>query len=256
MEGQEVDIIVILFGTIGMLLLAIALILFAILYKRRITAKKMELIEIEQRYQIELLRSTIEAKEKEQYRIARELHDEVGSSLTAIKLHLNKYKLEETAKREIGENIRSVVLKVREISNELHPAVLEELGLRNAIRNLSRKLDEQTNLTFNYHCSTGEQTSIPKDVELSLYRVIQELFNNIVKHAEATQVNVVYEESDQSITISVEDDGKGFVRTAKHLSKGTLGLKNIDSRIQQIGAELNYEENREKGSKVTITQHL
>jgi len=256
MEGQKVDIIVILFGTTGMLVLALALVLFAVLYKKRLTAKKLELIEVEQQYQIELLRSTIEAKEKEQYRIARELHDDVGSSLTAIKLHLNKYKLDPESMKELGDNLRSVVVKVREISNELHPSVLEELGLCKAISNLCRKLSEQTELECVYSCNKEYEGEIPKDIELAFYRVTQELLNNILKHAEAQRVEVLYEQTDTQMWISIEDDGKGFVPDSEHRKKGSHGLKNIDSRIQQIGAILAYDTDREKGTKVTITQNL
>lgn len=256
MERQEVDLVIVLFGTTGMLVLALALVLFAVLYKKRITAKKLEISKMEQEYQLELLRSTIQAKEKEQFRIARELHDDVGSSLTAIKLHLNKYDLQPKVMKELGENLRELIVKIREISDELHPSVLEELGLSNAIRNLCRKLNDQTDVDCTYEYEQEKEASIPRDVELALYRVVQELFNNILKHAEANQVKVFFLQKSDQLKLVIEDDGNGFIPTPKHRQQNSHGLKNIDSRIQQIGATLTHQVDTTQGTKVTITQNL
>lgn len=240
-------------GTIGMLALALGLIVFFLLYRKKIYEKQMRLIALEKEHQVKLTNAFIEAKEKEQKRVAQDLHDEVSSALTAVNLSLHKYKLSSEDKQELGNNIKTILTKVREISNDLHPSVLEELGLIKAIQNLSRKFDEQSKIKFQFENKTGGDFNLTKEVELAIYRVTQELLTNILKYAGASQVMVKCIQNVDQFLLTIEDDGKGFTGIADNARPTSLGLKNIESRIQQIGAKLEYEKDKKKGSKVILT---
>ena len=132
------------------------------------------------------------------------------------------------------------------------PSILEELGLVTGVKSLIKTLNDNKTLNYVFE-SSGEHVRHPKDVELACYRILQELLNNILKYANATEVHVTIVMSQSGITITVTDDGDGFV-PEEHLDRErpSLGLKNIESRIQQIKGEITYEKRLPKGTKVLI----
>jgi signal transduction histidine kinase len=132
------------------------------------------------------------------------------------------------------------------------PSILEELGLVTAVKSLIKTLSDNKALTYIFE-AYGEQVRHPKDVELACYRVLQELLNNILKYAHATNVRVEITTNQTGIQITVVDDGNGFI-PEDHIDRErpSLGLKNIESRIQQIQGDITYEKRLPKGTKVLI----
>jgi signal transduction histidine kinase len=254
MDGQQgIDLgTVVLLGTMGMIILAMGIIVFFFIYQKRMVAKQNELAILDLAHQKELMAAVIETKELEQRRIALELHDDVGSTLTAIKFSIPKLGITTEEKELLNHNLVNAIQKVRRISNDLLPSVLEELGLITASKSLIKTLNETTGLTFTIHCP-AESHSHPKPVELAFYRVMQELLNNILKYAEAKNVSVEIVTTKHSIRMTISDDGKGFV-PSDHLRRDrpSLGLKNMESRLQQIRGAIHYEKIAPKGTKVTI----
>ncbi len=249
-------------GILGMSLLAFAIILFMLIYQRKLVSQQLQVQQMEAKLQKELVNAAIQAQEKERKRIAQDLHDEVGAMLSTVKLSLNSFTKNtdnEVVQRaqETKSYIDETITTVRNISRDLLPATLERLGLGDALEELCEKLDSpETRVQFH---QMNEVTRFAPQSELALYRISLELINNAIKHANASEVNVSITQTDQ-LQLVVEDNGDGFdYEAAKQKPSselGGLGLKNIESRINFIGAGIHYDSIPKKGTKVTITLHI
>lgn len=254
---QEVDSVILIFGTMGMLILALALVAFVVFYQKKRVSQQVEIVKRENAYQRELLNATIEIREKEQKRIALELHDDIGSGLTGIKMQLAKKGLTDVEIEDARERLKNLVKQVRDISHNLLPPVLDELGLNGAITSLCRRIGEQTTINFNTTIPSAKYEGLRSDQELAIYRIVQELLNNILKHANATEIGVTVLNSPKNYSIILQDNGKGFIPPKRlEVQSTSLGLKNIASRVQQINANLNYETLQPTGTKVTLICEL
>ena len=254
---QEVDSVILIFGTMGMLILALALVAFVVFYQKKRVSQQVEIAQRENVYQRELLNATIEIREKEQKRIALELHDDIGSGLTGIKMQLAKKGLTDIEIEDARERLKNLVKQVRDISHNLLPPVLDELGLNGAITSLCRRIGEQTNIQFTTDIPSSKFENIKSEQELAIYRIVQELLNNILKHANPSKISVTVLNSQASYIIIIQDNGKGFLPPKRlEVQSTSLGLKNIASRVQQINANLQYELVEPTGTKVTLTSEL
>jgi two-component system sensor histidine kinase UhpB len=193
------------------------------------------------------------AQEEERLRIARELHDELGQTLTAVAL-----RAEHTAKRkgaehpefaEMAEIVQRGLADVRRISLELRPGALEELGLLNAMISLCARVSEQTGLRIHRELQ-GPIPELPPDVELAVYRIAQEALTNVVRHSHASEVTVSLRSSPGELLLSVRDNGEGL---PEHVIAGG-GLTGMRERAMLIGASLGVESS--PGAGVEVTMHL
>lgn len=239
---------VILIGIGGMLLFAVGIIAFVVVHQRKVIQYQMNLQKLKEEQQKLLLHAAIESEEKERQRIAGDLHDEVGASLSTIRLYLlqagkkqdpeQKGSITEAAKEILDE----VVGKVRQISHRLSPEMLMKFGLREALQNMSTKLNNSGELHVEF-MAPENITRLQPEKELAVYRILQEITGNLMKHAEAKNVSIQMKEKNKEIIISVEDDGKGFSQDLFEKLKsqpGGLGLKNIQSRVDILGANINF----------------
>lgn len=233
--------------------MAFAIVAFVIVYQRKMFAKQSQLAHFETESQKELVDAVLTAKEMEQKRIAQELHDEIGSSVNAVKMSLISMKIDDEIKKNLSKELTEISKNVRRISNELMPSVLDELGFHQALIHLVKKFQESSHIEFEVMTNLEEPFPLEKKVELSLYRILQELMNNIVKYSKASKVILTIHHTSSEIEINLVDNGDGFIPDNSNLTKGdSLGLKNIKSRLQQINGEENYSLNSPKGTKVTI----
>lgn len=190
------------------------------------------------RQQISKLNGVLEGEEKERKRIAEELHDGVAGDLSAIKFNLSALNFQNTNPKnsiiikEITEIIDNSCLQIRELSHNLSPSSITKLGLVKTIENLCSKAETFYGIQFNFQF-IGDHIEINKVIETHIYRIIQELINNIIKHSGAKKAFIEISYHHPEIKISVRDDGIGFV--PKEISKG-IGLNNIDSRILFLNA--------------------
>lgn len=246
--------LMIIIATLAMFIMALSIIVFAVLYQQKMRRKRQEMIQMELNYKNEMVQATLDAKELEQRRIAIELHDDIGSSLTALKLSFASLPIDEEERRLLNEGVQNTINKVRSLSNRLLPTILEELGLIPAVKSLVNTLSNQIpNVQFSI-IAVNDPThdSQTREVSLAVYRILQELLNNILKYAEATIIEIVLEQNEEGIQLSVVDNGKGFVPTKEDKRKSqSLRLKYIESRSQQIGAEITYHL-LEPGTKVIL----
>jgi signal transduction histidine kinase len=240
-------------GTIGMIVIIITIIGFVIVYQRKIFQKQQQLSQLETENQKALLEAVLVTKANEQKRIAQELHDEIGSSINAVKMSLIPMDLQPELKKQLTEELLQISKNVRRISNELMPSVLDELGFHHAVAHLVRKNNESSPIQFEFDTEVSEPFELNKMTQLSLYRVIQELMNNIVKYSNAKNTMLTILHTADFLEINIVDDGEGFVPSMENLSKSdSLGLKNIISRLQSINGTSQYELNEPKGTKVSI----
>lgn len=253
MAGEENIDRIILLGTGAMLFLALAVIVFIIIYQRRMFAKQDQINRIIIDNQKKLIEAEIDAKELEKKRIAQELHDDIGASLSSMRFTISALNHSVQGVSELEETLTRVTQKVREISNDLLPHVLSELGIRDALSNFLGQL-RMVPIEFTFTFDDGEYANcMSKERQLALYRVVQELINNIMKYAEATHVHIDLQRSPVELMLRIEDDGNGRIPeqdARKHPM--TLGLKNIQSRMDYVGGTIDRKRNQLGGTTVTI----
>ncbi len=246
--------LMIIIATLAMFIMALSIIVFAVLYQQKMRRKKQEMVQLELNYKNEMVQATLDAKEIEQRRIAIELHDDIGSSLTALKLSFVSLPIDEEERQLLNEGVQITIGKVRSLSNRLLPSVLEELGLVPAVKSLVNTLAQQIpNVHFSVIAvNDPKHESQTREVSLAVYRILQELINNILKYAKATVIQLTLEQNEDGIQITLIDNGMGFVPTKEDkLKSQSLGLKNIESRSQQVGAQIDYEL-QNPGTKVML----
>lgn len=206
----------------------------------------------------QMLRSKaiIEAEENERVRIARELHDGVGQYLSAVKLNLSNLQstLQLTNEQEIKlmKNALSVVddsvKEVRSVSHNMMPGDLLEKGIEDAVRSfIDRIRSEKLSIEFDIHLLSAKLEST---VEIIIYRVIQEVVNNIIKHAQATFVNIQLVQHENELVLMVEDNGIGF--DINSLKNPGIGIKNIRSRVEFLNGSVDIDSQPSKGTTITI----
>ena len=199
----------------------------------------------------ESTRRALAAQESERLRIAHELHDEVGQTLTAALLQLaavDQARAEPAAAEELGEaqeTVRTSLEDVRRIALELRPEALEHLGLVSAIEALCERLEQRTGLHVTLRIAADLPT-LDRDRELVLYRVAQEALTNVVRHSGATKAELGLGRSPDRVTLRVLDDGRGLNGGADN---DGVGLRGMRERALLVGADLDVR-SRPRGRRV------
>ncbi|GAB1857407.1 ATP-binding protein [Flavobacteriaceae bacterium MHTCC 0001] len=230
--------------------LLISSILLWFLYKQNQKRKDQEILGLKREQQVKTLESLIEGEEKERLRVAKELHDGVNVDLSAIKYKLTS--LIETNNAVINEAVAMIdksCEQVRAISHNLVPPALKDFTLVETLQDYCSTTNAIHNEAISFQC-VGSIMEITKKAEVNIFRIVQELVNNSLKHAEASEIDVQisYQESD-TIQLTVEDNGKGFDVNA--VNKDGIGLQNINSRIAYLNAKLDVKSDS-KGTSYII----
>lgn len=213
----------------------------------------LDRIETERR---ESARRELLAQEAERRRVAAELHDEIGQSLTAIMLDLERTLADAPpAQRDAVTRSRDAVVHllddVRRLARSLRPEVLDELGLGPALTNLCDRLSAQTGLDIEL-ARNGELPPLGQDVQLVIYRVTQESLTNVVRHAHAERAQVRLTVGDSHVDLEVADDGAGIPESA---GEGN-GIRGMRERAVLIGGRLDVERGAEGGMRVRLAVPL
>lgn len=204
----------------------------------------------------------IEAQENERRRISRELHDGLGQLLSAAKLNVGMIDLNMDTNREksidvlkqIDALITKAIIEARRISHDLRPTTLDDFGLIPALRILCQEFSKITGVQIKFQVSQNMERLDPK-VEIAIYRIIQESFNNISKYAEATEVILDIHQTDTHVFAKVKDNGKGFDRngTSKNKKVGTgFGLMNMKERAELVGGKMEIDSTLGKGTQINL----
>ena len=245
----------------GLLVVALLAGLAYLLYVRRRLRREVEFAQ--ERQQLTQLRAqaVLEAEEAERRRIGSDLHDGVGQLLTVAKLNLHalgeELQLDTLGPQTMLQNALDVVnesfLEVRQISHNLMPNALIKRGLAQAVRDFLSKVSPDDRLKINLEVvGLDSGGRLPPTVENVLFRVIQELVQNIIKHAQASEMTLQLVRGPEDLTVLVEDNGVGFDPAALDPETSGIGLKNIESRLAFLGGRAEFDSRPGHGTTVTL----
>ncbi|WP_343534750.1 histidine kinase [Pedobacter sp.] len=248
----------------GMLLLFIIIAAFLLFYIRNqnmVWKQRRELQETQIIQQKELLNAVIDSQEIERKRIGQDLHDEIGGTLSAIKLMLNSLKNKLNAPQEevladAKELIDKMIVDVRHISHDLSPPGLAVFGLFTTIEAFVSLINNTGQIKISIeHENDLEEIEMPEKNSLALFRVLTQLVDNTLKHANATEIKMVFGIHETDLSIVYKDNGKGFDMEVLNKRSG-IGMQNIQSRLQMINAQYQIETSAGNGFKVGIKYPL
>ena len=253
MEGPPRYIIVFLIASIISITAVLGVMLMLILLnqkRQRIFEETYTRMEAE--HAAQLLSSQVEIHEQTLRAISQEIHDNISLSLTLAKLNL--YKVEDTAAasqtlRLINEAIRDLSA----ISRSLNSDLISQQGLLKATQAEIERISQSTKLKIDFDI-TGEPVFFSADQELFLFRMVQEAFNNVLKHAAASTVRLHFHYAAGSIALSMEDNGQGFAPAALSGKKGiSAGLQTMEKRVRQLGGEFSIASADGEGTRLFIS---
>jgi two-component system NarL family sensor kinase len=200
------------------------------------------------------IKAEIETLENERKRIASDMHDELGPMLSAIKLQINHIEpVDETEKNILQKSsgqIDEIIKRFREISYNLLPNTLIRKGLVSAVEEFINRLKDTGSVTIKFSSTPG--LKVPKVKEIDIFRIIQEITHNTVKHAKATTLHINMQAIENVIVLETTDNGIGFNYDEKSSGGDGLGLLNVQSRIAVLNAKLNITSEPGKGTTYQI----
>ena len=202
----------------------------------------------------------ISAQDEERSRVARELHDDLNQRLALLAIELEQLgqrirpnqKHLRSAVHELWSKTQAISSEVHRLSYQLHPSKLDHLGLAAAAKSLFAELSEHHQLKVDFH-HRGLSASLPKDVTLCLFRVIQEGLNNVIRHSGVREAKVVLKQTNNSIVLTVSDRGCGFDERTNPMGLGLIGMR---ERLRLLGGELLITSGRSGGTQVKASLSL
>ncbi len=246
-----------LIALFAMLLMAFFVISFVMYYQKKRFEQEKKLNDVEKNYTRLLLDTALNSEETERRRIAQELHDDIGTMLSLTKLSLNQLSKiigetgnkDEQIMRKSQSLVEETILHVRRITRDLVPTTLERFGLAEAIEEFVHKLEENNQLVLSFRCNAEEFPRLGQKTELTIYRIMQELVNNAIKHAHGTKIDIDLQVNQKMIGLSVTDNGIGFdPEMIRENNLAGLGLLGIESRLAIVDGHVTYERPKGGGS--------
>jgi len=211
---------------------------------------------------LELLGAVVSSQEEERRRIAHDLHDELGGSLSALLIELrNRQKQCATvddqtdAWESIETQVNGMINKVRHLAWTLRPSALDDLGLCAAVDQQAVHLQKHTGMRIEF-CGQGigcTECRCPQEIKLALYRVAQEAMTNCLRHSEAERVSVIVTSGKDTVSVLVEDDGQGFDPHKLSSDRPHIGIRGMRERVESLGGELTIDTARARGTVVRAT---
>jgi signal transduction histidine kinase len=242
---------IILYTSCFFIILSIVLILFFYFSRKKIIQKEIEKKDLEIQYQKELLSSVLITQEEERKRIAQDLHDDISSKLNIVSLNchlLSATNLSEKETLEITENIINLTSKAldnsRKMAHALLPPVLDKFGLHAGIEELCQECSSKL-VTVHYKSNVVFDI-LDKDRHLHVFRILQELINNSLRHGKASVISLTFKEENGKNNCHYTDNGIGFDSQKTENQKG-LGMKNIESRIAFLNGDFTIHSELNKG---------
>lgn len=246
--------LLIIISTAGVALIIICFILLQVRNQNRLLQKQKQLAATQLEHQKALLHAVITSQEAERERIGSDLHDEVGARLSSLRMLIEKQaaqqeKPEAVYASSMKHMIDDTIYKTRQIAHNLSPHISGRFGFYDAMHNLADHINLSGTISLSLTvCETGIEGS----TAMALYRVLAELINNTIKHAQASGIHITISISDGTIQLHYHDDGIGFTHNAATIVKG-MGWKNIESRLTMIHATWHIPQKNEKGFHLHIS---
>ncbi|MBP6686822.1 ATP-binding protein [Lacibacter sp. H375] len=240
---------VVYFGTFGMLLLAIGLIVFIVFHQRKVIYFQLRMKKMQEEQQQMMLQASIQSQEEERQRIAADLHDDAGPLLATVRLYLN----ENLIHQDQGTQLQSIynakqiiddtIQLIRNMSHSLIPPTLKNFGLESAVNDMFQKINGSGSISASARFHDYKRR-LKLEYELSIFRVLQELVNNTIKHSHSSFIHLTQNKTDQYIYIRMHHDGEGLTQTEYEKLRDTpqgMGLKNIYSRVKILNSKILFE---------------
>lgn len=236
-------------GGLMMAILAASVVVITRVSVRKLMEEEQRRILAGLEHQRELLRVNIETQESERERISADLHDSLASKLQVARLMLSTgTKDPHATTASVKELIDEVIENSRQIAYDLYPQSLSDFGLLHVVKELLRPLTERLKIVF---ASTGTQydTALGKEKEAHIFRIVQEVIHNSLKHAKATTITMTLRITSCYFSMIVADDGVGF---ALNVNKTGHGLKNIESRVQLLNGTFKIKSGNAQGTRLIL----
>lgn len=230
----------------AMVIIVLSLIIFIVIY---IKYKKVQIKKQQYESEKAILNSLKEGEEKERKRLSTELHDGLASDLTGLKIQLEQLS---DVPNNLINTVSNIHQDVRLISHNLSPIILDERGLIAALDYYVKQINS-THLDVNFSHNIKQPLVLTHNAELLLYRTLQEIIQNALKHADCSEVSIQIYLRDLQLSITVEDDGKGF---DKEKMKDSHGLMSIKSKIKTLGGTVEIDSSENNGTTYFITINL
>lgn len=246
-QNQEIYYLIIIGGLLG-LVLVVFIVTILFLYQRRQYQQEKELAKVKEEYDQEVLKSQLEIQETTLKSIAQELHDNIGQVLSVVKLSMAILPLEKeheayTPFQQIRELLNKAIFDLSDLTKSLHTDRIAQIGLLESVQFDLDTLRKTGLMKVNLEL-LGDEYRLGEQKEIFIFRIFQELVNNILKHAKATQITITLNySSDDVFTFSVRDNGIGFNIQDKRDSLSPLngvGLKSMFNRAKLIGAKMEF----------------
>lgn len=249
---------VILYTSCFFMIVAVVLIAFFYFSRKKIIQKEIEKKDLEIKYQNEQLKAIIVTQEAERKRIAQDLHDDISSKLNVVGLNCHLLRTpnlqpheQEMLTNTIIELTNKALDNSRKIAHNLLPPVLEKFGLDAGVKELCMEFESTKAVNVTYK-NTVEFDASDIDRHLHVFRILQELLNNSVRHGKATEVTITFSKKDSIFSCNYSDNGVGFDNSLAFNQKG-LGTKNIESRVLFLDGKLTTKSSIGQGIVVLFT---
>jgi len=259
LQNQEIYFVTIIGIILGLLLVGF-IVSMMVLYKRRQQRQEQEVATMKDRYEKEMLRSQLEIQESTFKTISQELHDNIGQMLSVVKLSLSALPLEkdhqaQSLVKHSQEVLNKAIVDLSDLNKSLHPDRITDIGLAESIRFELAAIKKAGLLQVQFSVA-GREVRLPDEKAIFLFRIFQEILNNVLKHSKATHINVgITYDSDDTFVMEVEDNGVGFATDGKgspsSFSKG-VGLTSMFNRAKLIGADIKMTSVINQGTRVII----
>lgn len=254
--GEEIIFLIFITVFIVIMITFIIKILFFIQKKQK--AFTLDMIAIKANHEMELFKTKLEIQEQISQEISREIHDNVGQTISLAKMILNTLDSHENYETKEGINETSDLLELaldnlRYISRKLNSELIKKGGLKKSIEMQIGYLRRGGKLNTQLHVD-GEHVILDETKEVFLFRIVQEAVNNIIRHANATVINICLSYSKNVLRLQIEDNGKGFnlidqISGPNH----TGGIYNMQNRAKQIGSDIHIDSTIGNGTRITVT---
>jgi two-component system NarL family sensor kinase len=227
-------------------------------YRIKQKLQQQRISELETEKQLTAVEAVLKGEEQERTRLAKDLHDGLGGMMSGIKYSFQTMKRNlimtpenQQAFERSMDMLDSSIQEMRRVAHNMMPEALLKFGLDTALKDLCSDINQTGALLVNYQSIGMENITIDQTTAITLYRIVQELINNVMKHAAATNCIVQISKTDNKITITVEDDGKGFDTKCLDMAKG-IGWTNIKNRIEFLRGRVDISSSEGKGTSVLI----
>lgn len=248
-----------LLGTLVSILFVAAIVVFVVQYYKRVFEHQQELRAKELEKERDLLLALMQGREHEQQRLAEELHDGLAVEVTVVKqqLYLLRRHLPlnddaNTRLDEINNMLKKVGENIRAMSHNLMPANIEKFGLIATLSDMVAHINRSGEIKAGIITEGIEELPLSNHEQLMIYRIVQELIQNIHKHAQATQFTIALMAKAEQVTVMVSDNGKGIAADATEANFG-IGLRNIQSRVKLLDGTFSILPNNQKGTIASFT---